>query len=72
MKKGLIIAVIILAFCGIIGSCSNSSSDSKYSGYSSTYKNDSEYRQNIKDIADAYGVTEKEVDQKINAVTGGK
>ena len=33
---------------------------------------DSEYRQNIKEIADAYGVTEKEVDQKINAVTGGK
>ena len=72
MKKGLIIAVIFLAFCGIIGSCSDSSSDSKYSGYSKTYNEDSEYRQNIKDIADAYGVTEREVDQKINAVTGGK
>jgi hypothetical protein len=72
MKKVLIIAVIFLAFCGIIGSCSDSSSNSKYSGYSKTYNEDSEYRQNIKKIADAYGVTEKEVDRKINAVTGGK
>lgn len=72
MKKGLIIAVIILVLFGIIGSCSDSSLDSKYSGYSNTYKYDSEYRDNIKDIADAFGVSEKEVDQKINAVTGGK
>ena len=72
MKNILVIAVIILLICGIIGSCSDSSSNSKYSGYSDTYNNNSEYRKNIKDIADAYGVTEKEVDQKINAVTGGK
>ena len=71
MKNFLIVAVILLAFCGILGSCSDSS-ESSYSDYSDTYRNDSEYRKNIKDIADVYGVSEKEVDQKINAVTGGR
>ena len=72
MKKGLIIVMIVLVFCGILGSCGDSSSNNKYSGYSKTYNEDSEYRKNIKKIADAYGVSEKEVDKKINAVTGGK
>ena len=72
LKKFFIIVAIILVFCGALGSCGDSSTDNKYSGYSKTYKEDSEYRKNIKKIADAYGMSEKEVDKKINAVTGGK
>ena len=66
---------VILVFCGILGSCSDTSSNNeytKYGGYSKTYQNDAEYRNNVKNIADAYGVSEREVDEKINAVTGGK
>ena len=72
MKNFLIGVVIFLVICSLLGSCSDSSSDYEYSGYSNTYKNDSEYRDNVKDIADAYGMSEKEVDQKINAITGGR
>ena len=71
MKNFLIAATIILLFCGILGSCSDSS-DSKYNGYSKTYNNDAEYRQDVKSLADSFGVSEREVDRKINAVTGGK
>lgn len=49
-----------------------SSSYSGSNGYSDTYNNDSEYRKNVSDIADVYGISEAEVDAKINAVTGGK
>ena len=72
MKNGLIIGAIFLIFCSVLGSCSDSSSESKYSGYSDTYKSDSKYREDIADIADAFGVSEREVDRKINAVTGGR
>lgn len=72
MKQGIIAVVILLIVCGILGSCSDSSSSSKYSGYSKTYNSDSEYRENVRDIANAFGVSEKEVDKKINAVTGGR
>ena len=72
MKKILIAAGIILALCALFGSCSDSSSDTEYSRYSSTYRNDAEYRENVGDIADAYGISEEEVDRKINAITGGR
>ena len=72
MKNFIIGVVVFLMACAILGSCGDSSSGSQYSGYSNTYKNDSEYRQNVKDIAGAYGISEKEVDRKINAITGGK
>ena len=73
MKNFLIGAVILIVVCGIFGSCSSGSSSSdKYSGYSNTYKNDYQYRENVKDIAGAYGKTEKEVDAMINAITGGR
>lgn len=49
-----------------------SSTSSKYNGYSDTYNTDAKYRNDVKDIADVYGISEKEVDSKINAVTGGK
>jgi len=71
MKNFLIAAGIILCFCVIFGSC-NDSSDSEYSRYSSTYKNDAKYRENVGDIADIYGVSEEEVDRMINAITGGR
>ena len=75
-KGSFIVGVIIvLVIIGMFSSCSDSSSDSKYSkysGYSKTYNDDYEYRKNVKNIADVYGVTEKEVDRKINAITGGK
>lgn len=71
MKKGLMVVLFILIFCSILGSCGDSSSDSNYSRYSDTYRNDSEYRENVGDIADVFGVSEEEVDSKINAVTGG-
>ena len=74
-NKGIIVVaiIIVIAVFGSLGGCdSSSSSSSKYSGYSNTYKNDAEYRENVKDIANAYGMSEKEVDKKINAITGGR
>lgn len=75
MKNYFPIIVAVILFLSILGSCgdsSSSNSSSRYSGYSSTYKNDAGYRDDVKEIADAYGVSEKEVDQKINAITGGR
>lgn len=66
----IIILVILLNSCG--GSSHYSSSSNSYSGYSSTYKNDPNYRKNIGEIAKTWGISEKEADYKINAVTGGK
>lgn len=67
---GIFAAIIILCMFGACsnGSSSSSSSSKSGSGYSSTYKTDSEYRQNVKDISDVYGISEKEVDQKLNSV----
>lgn len=63
----IVAAILIL---GMFGACSSGSSSSSRSnsGYSSTYQTDSEYRQNVKDISDVYGISEKEVDQKLNSV----
>lgn len=47
-------------------------SSNKYSGYSDTYQKDAKYRSNVKDIAEIYGLSEKDVDAKINSATGGK
>lgn len=72
MKNFVIGIIVILLLSAILGSCSNNSSRNSYSGYSDTYKTDGTYRKNIKNISDVYGVSEKEVDAKINAVTGGR
>lgn len=72
MKNVIIIVVIILGICGIVGSCDDSSSYDEYPEYSNTYNNDYEYRENVGDIAEAFGISEKEVDEKINAITGGR
>ena len=72
MKNFLIAVGVIFLICAIAGGCTDSSSGTKYSGYSKTYNDDAEYRSNVKDIAEAYGISEYEVDQKINAVSGGK
>ena len=61
--------VITFTVCGCF---SSSSSSSKYSGYSNTYQNDAEYRENVKEIAGVYGKSEQEVDRMINAITGGR
>jgi hypothetical protein len=71
MKNILIAAVVILIFVGIVASCSNSSS-SKYSGYSDTYKKSASYRDNVGDIANTYGLSDKYVDDVLNRVSGGK
>lgn len=71
-KNGVIIAIFIVFLLALLGSCSDSSESSSYSKYSNTYKNNAEYREDVGEIADAFGVTEEEVDRKINAITGGK
>ena len=58
-------------------SSSKSSSSKSYSGsstkgYSDAYKNDAEYRKNVKDIADAYGTTQKEIDDTIKRIVESK
>lgn len=68
--SGWIIAIIIIVLLAMLGSCDDSSSP--YEGYSDTYKTDAKYRSDVSGIADAFGVSEWEVDSKINAVTGGR
>ena len=53
-------------------SSSKSSSSSSSKGYSDAYKNDAEYRKNVKDIADAYGTTQKEIDDTIKRIVESK
>lgn len=47
-------------------------SDSSYSGYSHEYKTNSNYRKSVDSVADTYGISPKEADRKIKAVTGGE
>ena len=68
MKKGWLIVAAILIVLYLFGSCSDSSGSSSYSGYSSSYQNDSSYRNDVSEIADAFGISEREVDSKINAI----
>ena len=70
MKNFLIYLVIFVVFVLIASQCS-SDSKSSYDGYSDIYKTDSKYRSNVGSIADDFGISEREVDAKINAVTGG-
>ena len=50
----------------------NSGGSGNSNGYSYEYNNNPEYRENIEDISEIYGISEKAADAKINAVTGGK
>lgn len=60
------IAIIILVIIGLIGSCSNNSSSSKYnSRYSYDYNTDKSYRDDVNDIAEAFGEDPDVVDRKI-------
>ena len=72
VKKFICLSVISLIMFSLVGCGSSSDSSSRSNGYSDTYNNDSEYRKNVSDIADVYGISEAEVDAKINAVTGGR
>ena len=75
VMKGLnwtLILIVMFIIGAVIGSCSDSDSISGYDSYSDTYKSNSEYISNVSDIADAYGISEWEVDQKIKAVTEGR
>ena len=67
MKNFIIVVAVFFVLCAVVGSCSDSS-DSKYNGYSDSYNNDEEYRDDVGEIADAFGVSDQEVDEKINAV----
>ena len=70
MKKFICFSIVSLMIFSLVG-CGSSSS-SRSNGYSDTYNNNSEYRKNVGDISDVYGISEAEVDAKINAITGGK
>lgn len=68
MKNWLIAIGAIVVVGGLFGACTGSSERNSYSGnYSETYKSDSNYRQNVKDIADEFNMSEEDVDRKINA-----
>lgn len=64
----ILVAIVLLTFVACGG---GSSSISNRNDYSDTYNSNDEYRHNVKDIADVYGISESEVDAKINAVTRG-
>ena len=63
--KFIIIAVVILLVLGLLGSGSD---DDGYSGYSSDYRNDSGYRDDVNDVADIFGEDPRDVDSAIQAV----
>lgn len=65
--KGIIIAIIVIAFLGAFGSCggSNNSSSSNYNG---RYGNGEKYDRNIDEIADAFEEDPDVVNDKINRV----
>ena len=69
MRK-IFLAVAVTMLIASLSACGGSSSD--YNGYSDTYNSDAEYRKNVSDIADTWGMSEREVDASINALTGGK
>ena len=72
LMKYFVIGWLILAVIAIGVSLCDDNSTTSYDGYSDTYKNNAEYRKNVSDIADVYGISEEEVDRKIKAVTGGR
>lgn len=59
-------AIIILVIMALFGSCLGNDDDS--SKYSDSYRNDSEYRNNVNDIAEIFGESAEDVDRKINDV----
>lgn len=68
MKNILAVIGVLVVIVGLFGACSSSSDKSSYqSNYSETYKNDASYRQNVRDIANEFNVSEEEVDRKLNA-----
>lgn len=67
--KAVLIVIGILLLLGVIfGSCDSGSGSSSYSKYSSDYRNDKQYRDNVDKIADAYGKDSDEVDRMIQRV----
>lgn len=64
--KFVVIGVVILLILGLLGS--GSGSDDDYSGYSSDYRNDSGYRNDVNDVADVFGEDPADVDRQIQAV----
>ncbi len=62
---GVIMAVVIVLV--LIGSCGDNSSDYD-SNYSYEYTTDSDYRDNVNDIADIFGEDPADVDRIINDV----
>ena len=71
MKKNLCLVVIIVMVCMMLAGCSSSGSY-RSNGYSSTYNNNSSYRNNVNDVANIYGEDPQHVDAVLNALTGGK
>ena len=63
MKKGWIIGIIVVAFLGLLGSCGDDGPS-----YSSEYYSNDSYREDVGEIADAFGMSDEEVDRKINAI----
>lgn len=69
-KKSIIMIITFTALTCLLCSCgggSNKKSD-KYSGYSDSYKNDSDYRNNVDYIAGVYGEDSSRVDSIINSL----
>ena len=71
MKKGIIIAMLLIIALFVLSGCSGSSSSSSRSnGYSSTYNNNSSYRENVNSVANTFGEDPKHVDAVFNALSG--
>lgn len=69
MKNAILVIAVGMLIMSLTA-CSSSSSG--YNGYSDTYNSDANYRKNVSSIADTWGMSEREVDASINALTGGK
>ena len=67
----VIIAIAVLLIFSAIGGLGNSSSSSSSSRYSQDYRTNREYRNNVDDVADVYGVSSDYVDQMIQRVVDG-
>lgn len=63
----IIVAIVIFIFV-VVSSCENKSKNNN--GYSHEYNNDSNYRKNVDDIAEAFGKDSKYVDKSIHSITG--
>ena len=75
-KIVLIWAIVTLSLSFLLYGCSAlyrpSNSNSGGSRYNTPYKTDSEYRRNVDDVAEIYGVSPEEIDRTIHNVLNGK